>query len=130
MKYLKISLLILVCVIITNGIFVFADDTFPLSGTAQVSSLTVGKTGTRNKINNERQELYISAATCNDCSFKAQPVFSNKSYTATTGISVGETVLLHRDAIATGTWYVKIQREDFSLINQTVGYTYDPNQLV
>ena len=51
MKYLKLSLLLLFCSIITNEIFVFADDTFPLSGTVTVTSSNWDSTGNRSKIN-------------------------------------------------------------------------------
>ena len=59
MKYLKLSLLLLFCSIITNEIFVFADDTFPLSGTVTVTSSNWDSTGNRSKINANYQKIKI-----------------------------------------------------------------------
>ena len=131
MKYLKLSLLLLFCSIITNEIFVFADDTFPLSGTVTVTSSNWDSTGNRSKINANYQKIKKTISTCDNWYFTDKPYNTNgTTVTATTHVNIGVTTTLDSRAIYTGTWYAKIKRGDFSLINQTAGYTYDPNALV
>ena len=74
MKYLKISMMILICSYFFVEVLAFADDTVPISGSVNVSMFESDDTSTRTKINNESQRFRISSANCEDCQFNATPV--------------------------------------------------------
>ncbi len=131
MKYLKYSLLIFICSVIINATFAFAYTNGPLNGTVQVTSFKWDKTGNVTKTNTSWQKIQITSATCDGCQFTAKPYQTNgTTVPATEKISVGVTKSLDSRASVPGDWYADIKRYDFSIVNQSASYKYDPNALV
>ena len=134
MKYLKCSFILLIGSLIVNTLVTSADaqyPTTPISGTVSVNYFTWPSTPERTKTNWERQKIKIVSATCDGCTFSAQAELEGGGATGTVvGIGIGSIVELDEDASIPENWHALISRSEFFLINQTVGYTYDPNALV
>ena len=131
MKYLKISIILLIGTLAINSLVASAYATSPVGGTVEVMTGTWGATPYRTKVNFDTQRLMIVAANCEGCTFAARAELTDGSHTSsTTNIAVGSTVDLPQQASYPEDWRAGITRSNFSIINRTVGYSYDPNSFV
>ncbi|MBQ8902585.1 MAG: hypothetical protein IJY87_05980 [Bacilli bacterium] len=131
MKYFKYSIMLLVISIIANYTFTFAytADELPVSGSVSLNWKDAKTTSIKNKTTSGDQKFKLRESSCSSCTYKISVFAGGIEVGEDTKVYVGDLLDFYGSGSTKGQAYAEMVSNKYTIINNTVGYTYDPNRL-